>query len=388
MRIFIATWLCGWAAGEFLVSQVIQAMVLCGGDSTFEDALGLRLGSPGGLVDAIASDPSLNKAVAVPFLTAWLAAWSCGGISVLQVLLGTTGRFTRIAPIFVVWVVTLLAFQRNVPALEQADRCRSPTTWIRCWLLLPPLLAALAHWRGRRRCSGRWGRNAGPAGLFASDRAAVCEVSPRGLTLRSRFRAAFRTLCPSRAQAPSPDAVRQAAADLRQLYGHGELATCAICFSPLCMEQCAALTRPNRQRTCGHYFHLACVRRMARFDLHSPLLPACPLCRRTYLAWTPVPDLASHPAAWFQTADVDGDGRLSEAELVEACAMALPLESERLRGRLRSNMGGDRLLAGIGWEDFSAPQVGLLEWLLAARAAARSRAYFSTEDPCWQISPV
>ena len=94
---------------------------------------------------------------------------------------------------------------------------------------------------------------------------------------------------------------------------------CAVCFDPLCSQRTAVLTqehgrgmRKERTRSCAHFFHLACANELRVH--HSQ----CPICRAPFNGVLPVPSPETDPDGWFAAVDVDGDGRLSPSEVLEA----------------------------------------------------------------------
>lgn len=356
LELFSLVWLCGWFVGQYLASQVLQALIFCGNPDCQASRM---LEDRGGLVGQLVADKTLDRTFAVPFLAGWLAAWSCGGLSMWQTLLGNRGSLARVGPALITWAVMMMAFQRNSPMLRATECCSCPGGWLLCWLLLPVLFVVLPYSRGRWRNGG-------------SSRQMVylpCEVLPRST---SSFRAASHEI-----SRPSEDSIRRAAADLG--FMSGDLAVCAICFSPLCSEPCAVLSFRNGRRTCGHYFHLRCTRRMATSSTLAWQPPTCPLCRQPYSAWMPIPDIAKQPRAWFEVVDTDGDSKLSETEVVEACAMLLPVERERVRVHLHRGSPSlwqqwdEASSACVAWDAFRGPSGSLISWLLAAREASKVR---------------
>ena len=94
---------------------------------------------------------------------------------------------------------------------------------------------------------------------------------------------------------------------------------CAVCFDPLCAQRTAVLTqehgrgmRKERTRSCAHFFHLACANELR---VHHA---KCPICRAPFNGVLPVPSPGEDPDGWFAAVDVDGDGRLSPSEVLEA----------------------------------------------------------------------
>jgi len=102
-------------------------------------------------------------------------------------------------------------------------------------------------------------------------------------------------------------------------------AECAVCFEPLLSAPVAGLWHKG-QRTCCHFFHLHCVKA-------CPETMGCPLCRVSYSEALPVPPL-SKPEAWFQSMDLDQDGRLGMTDVLRAVSASLPVDYEALEEML------------------------------------------------------
>lgn len=399
VKLFLGIWLCGWAVGEFMVAQILQAMVLCSDD--FGPAVGPGTGPEPKLPDPepprqedlpfvvqLATEHAINKAFVVPFLLIWLTFWTCGGVSVWGVFLTQFGsRNFSATPFSVTWLVLLAAFWRNIPVLKESRSCKGTDGWMMAWVSLPLIVTLVSPvvrlvWRstpaGRRMARRRRGRSP------------VSEVAP-GSTWR-RLTAGVDSLR-RLAKGQSKATLCKVAEELEHMLG--ENATCAICFSALHAERCAVFTTKERLRVCGHYYHWQCVSHLARAADEQPLrVPAaCPLCRRPFARYMTMPDVLHWPEAWFNVADCDGDGCLTEAELVEALVVTLPVERELVRQRL--HWGQPSLWQrwtgqlqgsfppkgtpplGITFEQFMAgesepfDEAGLFHWLLAAREALR-----------------
>jgi hypothetical protein len=166
-------------------------------------------------------------------------------------------------------------------------------------------------------------------------------------------------------------------------------AECPVCYDTLCASQPSVLISDDGHRVCSHYFCFSCARR---------LQTGCPLCRAQAAAGSrckalPLPDIEKQPLLWFSLVDVDGDGRLNQAEAVRAVETTLPLDAECFRSALSgSNLQSDVLLRkskcspprgdyvdrwhaweldGVKSEDRSigasafCSQGGMLEWVVA-----------------------
>jgi len=90
-----------------------------------------------------------------------------------------------------------------------------------------------------------------------------------------------------------------------------EFGECAVCFEALCSAPTAVFVASERHRVCAHFFHVECAGELAKHD------KKCPTCRASFARVLPVPSPRENPNGWFAACDVDGDGRLSKAEVLE-----------------------------------------------------------------------
>ena len=84
-----------------------------------------------------------------------------------------------------------------------------------------------------------------------------------------------------------------------------------MCFEALCSAPTAVFVASERHRVCAHFFHVECAGELAKHD------KKCPTCRASFARVLPVPSPRENPNGWFAACDVDGDGRLSKAEVLE-----------------------------------------------------------------------
>ncbi len=111
-------------------------------------------------------------------------------------------------------------------------------------------------------------------------------------------------------------------------------AECPICFEPLCRGEIGVFLDASGQRVSKHFYNLAAAR-----ELLANGNSTCPLTRKPIASVRQVPDIRSDPDGWFGTVDVDGDGQLSLAEVVEALKAMLPVDPYAF----------DRAAAQPGW---------------------------------------
>jgi len=105
----------------------------------------------------------------------------------------------------------------------------------------------------------------------------------------------------------------------RQALKHSE---CSICFEPLHEGPVGVFLSESGRRVSPHFFNLEAAREWLRSGNGH-----CPLTRQRIASVAPVPDLRADPAAWWRVVDVNGDGKLSRTEVLEALKAQLPIDS-------------------------------------------------------------
>ena len=98
-------------------------------------------------------------------------------------------------------------------------------------------------------------------------------------------------------------------------------AECPICFEPLCRGEIGVFLDATGQRVSKHFYNLAAAREMLSNGINT-----CPLTRKPIDSVQKVPDIRVDPDGWFGTVDVDGNGKLSHAEVVESLKAILPVD--------------------------------------------------------------
>jgi len=137
------------------------------------------------------------------------------------------------------------------------------------------------------------------------------------------------------------------------------LAECPICFGPLCNEPCVALATRNQRRACPHFVHQRCTS-----DLNSK---CCPICKVNFDVTVSVPGIDQSPADWFRVVDTNGDGRLTQAEVLEIIKAQLPVDIAMLEGELPGmwcmwDLNHD---GTISEQELMNPQSGLIAYVKA-----------------------
>lgn len=107
-----------------------------------------------------------------------------------------------------------------------------------------------------------------------------------------------------------------------------EYAECAICFDELYKAESGVFVTGSGRRVCHHFFHRECA---AALDPKH-----CPLCRRPFARVHGMPRLLAGAdraslRRWFAAVDVDGDGKLSKEEVLNAMLSEVQADSHRLR---------------------------------------------------------
>ena len=170
---------------------------------------------------------------------------------------------------------------------------------------------------------------------------------------RARSLRSLRHFCPADAPAAQQHAL--------------SLAECVVCFGHLHTETAGVFTQAGA-RVCPHFLHYRCAedwRVSARGDAQ------CPVCRRSFDAVLEVPKITEDASAWFDVADLSGEGTLQRREVLEALKAQLPIDFVRLEAELERegpdslwgqwDMNGDN---SISKHEFLAPEHGLLAHIL------------------------
>ncbi len=96
---------------------------------------------------------------------------------------------------------------------------------------------------------------------------------------------------------------------------------CSICFEPLCKERTAVFVDENDRRTCAHFLHERCARGML-----AVVGASCPICRTTCAGTRGVPFPNEDASEWFRLCDFNGQGKLSESEVLSIIRAQLPID--------------------------------------------------------------
>mmetsp|Transcript_18681 Transcript_18681/g.47112 ORF Transcript_18681/g.47112 Transcript_18681/m.47112 type:complete len:420 (+) Transcript_18681:109-1368(+) len=110
-----------------------------------------------------------------------------------------------------------------------------------------------------------------------------------------------------------------------------EYAECVVCFDDMCKEQAGVFCGANGKRTCPHFLHHRCALEVANSNMGGK---HCPVCRATFEGVMKVPGIDDDPHEWFKIVDLNGDGRLSQREVVEVLKAQLPIDYRRLEAEL------------------------------------------------------
>lgn len=120
--------------------------------------------------------------------------------------------------------------------------------------------------------------------------------------------------------------------EIREAVEHAE---CCICFDALCEQSTSVLTRRG-QRVCGHFFHSTCCEAFAGGHHGGS---TCPICRADFDGVLKVPSIEVDPPGWFNAVDLDGNGRLSQAEAREVLKAQLAVDWRKMEQELPALWG-------------------------------------------------
>jgi len=136
-----------------------------------------------------------------------------------------------------------------------------------------------------------------------------------------------------------------------------EHAECPISFEPLNQHPVAVFLDAQGRRCSPHYYNAAAAEQWLAHN------SSCPCTRSSCASVMRVPSPLDDPRAWFTACDVDGDGRLSRAEVIEALCAFLPVDVRQLSRDARANGPGTLWSQwdthGRGWlelEDVLGPE--------------------------------
>jgi len=135
-----------------------------------------------------------------------------------------------------------------------------------------------------------------------------------------------------------------------------EMLECSICFDNLAEEDCAVFLRGTGKRACSHALHHRCALELPQ--------KTCPLCRAPFESVKRLPVLNDDPGAWFKCIDVEGDGKLSQPQVLQALLTQFPLDVSQTEAELKGVWPTLQLDASerVGYAEFIAPG-GLLEYV-------------------------
>jgi len=114
---------------------------------------------------------------------------------------------------------------------------------------------------------------------------------------------------------------------------------CALCLQALAEKQLAVCTGRNGCRSCSHFFHASCLRRV------NPR--KCPQCRTQFEHATQLPVINEDPAAWARLLSLRPREAPSKKDVMDAFKAMLPLPPDEVEALLVSfpgwNSASDRL---------------------------------------------
>eukprot|EP00291_Cryptomonas_curvata_P009898 CAMPEP_0172186018 /NCGR_PEP_ID=MMETSP1050-20130122/20498_1 /TAXON_ID=233186 /ORGANISM="Cryptomonas curvata, Strain CCAP979/52" /LENGTH=259 /DNA_ID=CAMNT_0012860081 /DNA_START=23 /DNA_END=799 /DNA_ORIENTATION=- len=110
-----------------------------------------------------------------------------------------------------------------------------------------------------------------------------------------------------------------------------QFAECPVCFDSMHSAPSGVFAGADGRRTCAHFFHLRCAEGVRDSSRGGRV---CPICRAAFHAVLPVPSPDSDPDGWFRVVDLNGDGRLSQREVLEVLRAQVAVDYGQLEERL------------------------------------------------------
>jgi len=106
-------------------------------------------------------------------------------------------------------------------------------------------------------------------------------------------------------------------------------AECPITFEPLHKAPVGVFLNAQGRRVSPHFFGLEAAQQWLQQGNVT-----CPMTRAPVASVLPVPSLTHDAEGWYRAIDVDGDGRLSRTEVIEALKAQLPTDNAMLEEAL------------------------------------------------------
>jgi len=149
-------------------------------------------------------------------------------------------------------------------------------------------------------------------------------------------------------------------------------AECPICFEPLYQGQLGVFVGADGRRVGPQFFRYEAAEEWIAES--NDVTKECPVTHLPIASVVLVPSMLDDPKGWFRVCDVDGDRRLSRAEVVEALKAQLPLDNAALE-RFATDDGAWREWDSDGSGFIEFPEImdedrGLLGFVRAAFARA------------------
>lgn len=104
---------------------------------------------------------------------------------------------------------------------------------------------------------------------------------------------------------------------------------CVLCLSDLGTEPLGVCLASDGIRTCPHYFHLACLRRVE--GCH------CPQCRVRFKRRVPVPSIRDDPVSWLRLVSLNGGPTANQRDVTMALKAMLPVSPDSIDSLVSSS---------------------------------------------------
>eukprot|EP00281_Chroomonas_sp_CCMP1168_P009241 CAMPEP_0206272876 /NCGR_PEP_ID=MMETSP0047_2-20121206/34258_1 /ASSEMBLY_ACC=CAM_ASM_000192 /TAXON_ID=195065 /ORGANISM="Chroomonas mesostigmatica_cf, Strain CCMP1168" /LENGTH=249 /DNA_ID=CAMNT_0053701859 /DNA_START=68 /DNA_END=818 /DNA_ORIENTATION=- len=140
-----------------------------------------------------------------------------------------------------------------------------------------------------------------------------------------------------------------------------EYAECVVCFDDMYKEQAGVLLQGGKA-VVPALLAPAMRKDGARLKWGGK---CCPVCRKAFDGVDAVPGIDDDPHGWFKVVDLNGDGKLSQREVVEVLKAQLPIDYLRLEAELPDlwntwDVNKDNI---ISEEELLEPNRGLLAYI-------------------------
>lgn len=151
---------------------------------------------------------------------------------------------------------------------------------------------------------------------------------------------------------------------------------CGVCYFELYRSKVCVMRYFSR-RCCEHYIHYDCARHLLDSAMieHGKMDSSCPSCGSRFNEAKELPDMARDPRSFFQLADVDCGGELSQTEVLGVTGVVLPIPRLKLEQAINDHwFEWDPDNSGsITMKEFLVKDIGLRDFLIRALRELKER---------------